>query len=100
MPRLLVLKSGATRSFFVNEGGAEPAEFLRRVSAGEARAEYEGWWGKPERWWRTVLLWLPALAPLQVLPRYSFVAPLLILATILLARLLFWAPGDHHEKDE
>ena len=30
----------------------------------------------------------------------SFVAPLLILATTLLARLLFWAPGDHHEKDE
>ena len=57
-------------------------DFLRRVSTGQVRSEYEGAWGLPDRmWYRRTVVWAPWLSALDFLPRYSlcllFAAPLL-----------------------
>tara|TARA_B110001452_G_scaffold106254_1_gene88096 strand:+ start:1667 stop:2056 length:390 start_codon:yes stop_codon:yes gene_type:complete len=102
MPRLLVLKAGSPRSFFLHEGRPDdgPRHFLRRVALGEVSAEYEGWWGMPDRWWRVAERTVPALSSLHFLPRYSLVSPLLLMAGLLILRLLLWMPEAPHEKDQ
>ena len=74
--------------------------FLRRVALGEVVAEYEGWWGLPERWWRIAEHAVPALSSLHFLPRYSLVSPLLLVAALLVLRLLLWMPEAPHEKEQ
>lgn len=89
LPRLLVLKGGETRSFYLDApGNTDFGAFLKRVAAGEVPAIYEGTWGMPDRWWRTATLYVPQLKALQGLPRYSIAAPLAALAVLVAGYLL------------
>jgi len=109
MPRLLVLRAGKPRSFYVGAaGGGDYAGFLRRVAAGDATPEYEGNWGMPERWFRVAVRAVPPLAALNALPRYSLAGPLVLLAALVVGYLLLWlimfepppAAGGKGGKDE
>ena len=58
------------------------------MAAGEGAVQYEGMWGRPARWWRKAVLYVPALASLNGLPMYSIAGPLGLLAVLLADYLL------------
>ena len=96
MPRLLVLKDG--RGTWYNDANAagdaaSMRAFLDDVTLGNARAEYEGMWGMPDRWWRTASATVPPLAALDVLPRYTVAGALAIAVLSLLCMCILWEPG-------
>ena len=97
MPRLLVLKDG--RGTWYNDANAagdaaSMRAFLDDVTLGNARAEYEGMWGMPDRWWRTASATVPPLAALDVLPRYTVVGALVFAVLNLLIWCLLWEPRE------
>lgn len=120
MPRLVVLDMSEGVFYRHDDdsaaarGGAGDAsaydEFLRRVVAGEVYGEAVGkWWGMPDRTWRQLKLWVPALASLDMtIPRHSFNVPLAIVVAMAAFRLLRWAgtpravevPGADAKKED
>lgn len=97
LPRMIVLqKFSGSRAFAVDEGSdsseAAMRAFLSRVSVGAAAFEYEGRWGMPARWWRTMKGYAPFLAAFDFLPSYSIAGSLAALLTSFVVWLVCFAP--------
>ena len=101
LPRLMVLNHKA-KTFHVDrpeDGTSEAAirAFAARVEAGGVRAEYEDWKGMPDRWWRKAVDWVPPLAALDFLPRYTFSSMSAAILAYLLYLLMMLEPLDSDE---
>jgi len=103
MPRMLVLWKSPSgrlpRSFYTDQQGEATAAstmraFLQRVASGEDMGEYEGYVGFPARFWRKAKGYVPPLALLDVLPRFTFVSIFGVFALWLLWKIAVYGLDD------
>ena len=88
---------------YYSEGVSQPSDvqaFLQGVLSGAVHPQYQGMWGKPERIWRSVKTMVPALAPLDVLPPFSFVIPGGLLLFFGLMRCLCFGDDEYEYEEE
>jgi len=99
MPRLMLIDHKA-KSYSVDApGDAADAQsvrdFAQRALAGKVRVDYEDYRGLPDRWWRKAVGYVPPLASLGFLPRYTFST----LSVCLILFLIYLIATQEHPDD-
>lgn len=75
----------------------ELPDFLAGILDGNVTGQIEGFWGMPDRTWRTMKSFMPFLSALDFLPQYSLVAPIPLFMLYLFFKVL--CSDDDYEDD-
>jgi protein disulfide-isomerase-like protein len=92
---------------YFNEGVSQlrdvPA-FLEGILDGSVTPQVEGFWGLPDKYWRSMKAVVPSLSKLDFLPQYSLVAPIPIIMLYFFIKVLCMEDdeddGYYYDKEQ